>query len=306
MSIYVAGHNGMVGSAVVRSLKKSGHDDVITKTRVELDLTKQDQVDYFFKEYRPDYVVQAAARVGGIMANFTYQADFIRENLQITTNMIDAAHKYGCKKFCFLGSSCIYPKFAPQPLKEEYLLTGSLESTNEAYAVAKIAGVQMIRAYRKQYGFPGYSLMPTNLYGPGDHFDLEDSHVLPALLRKVHEAKISESKTVEVWGTGRAKREFMHCEDLADIVKETLFMDDIPDLMNVGIGKDISINDLVNLIKKCVGYAGETVYNNTKPDGTPRKLLDISKMNSFGLKAKTSLEDGIVETYKWFIENRNN
>jgi GDP-L-fucose synthase len=306
MSIYVAGHNGMVGSAVVRSLKKSNYDNIITKSRSELDLTNQAQVDDFFKEYHPDYVVMAAAKVGGIMANFTYQGDFIRQNLQITVNTIEAARKYGCKKFCFLGSSCIYPKFAPQPLKEEYLLTGPLESTNDAYAVAKIAGVQMIRAYRRQYNFPGYSLMPTNLYGPGDSFDLEDSHVLPALLRKIHEAKVNGSESVELWGTGKARREFMYCEDLANIVKETLFMDDIPDLINVGVGEDMTINDLAILIKKVVGYDGPVTYNSSKPDGTPRKLLDVSKLKSIGLKAETSLEDGIAKTYKWFVENRAN
>lgn len=302
----MAGHNGMVGSAVVRSIKRSASVDIITASRSELDLTDQHQVDAFFKKHRPNYIVMAAAKVGGIMANFTYQGDFIRENLQITTNTIEAARKYGCKKFCFLGSSCIYPKFAPQPLKEEYLLTGPLESTNDAYAVAKIAGVQMIRAYRNQYNFPGYSLMPTNLYGPGDSFDLEDSHVLPALLRKIHEAKVNGSKTVEVWGTGRARREFMYCEDLANVVKETLFMDDIPDLINVGVGEDMTINDLAVLIKKVVGYDGDVVYNDGRPDGTPRKLLDISKMKSLGLKAETNLEDGITETYKWFMENRAN
>jgi GDP-L-fucose synthase len=296
----------MVGSAVVRSLKKSNYDNIITKSRSELDLTNQAQVEDFFKEYHPDYVVMAAAKVGGIMANFTYQGDFIRQNLQITVNTIEAARKYGCKKFCFLGSSCIYPKFAPQPIKEEYLLTGPLESTNDAYAVAKIAGVQMIRAYCRQYNFPGYSLMPTNLYGPGDSFDLEDSHVLPALLRKIHEAKVNGSESVELWGTGKARREFMYCEDLANIVKETLFMDDIPDLINVGVGEDMTINDLAILIKKVVGYEGPVTYNSSKPDGTPRKLLDVSKLKSIGLKAETSLEDGIAKTYKWFVENRAN
>jgi GDP-L-fucose synthase len=306
MSIYIAGHNGMVGSAVIRNLAKQGHNDIITKTRSELDLTNQGQVDSFFRDYHPDYIVMAAAKVGGIMSNFTYPADFIRDNLQITTNTIEAAHKYGCKKFCFLGSSCIYPKFAPQPLREEYLLTGRLESTNEYYAIAKIAGVQMIRAYRKQYDFPGYSLMPTNLYGPGDHFDLNNSHVLPALIRKVYEAKVSGAECVEVWGTGQAKREFMHCDDLADIVTRTLFMDDIPDLINVGTGEDISISDLVDMVKKCIGYAGAVHYNTDKPDGTPRKLLDITRLKSLGLGATTTLESGIKDAYEWFIDNRSN
>lgn len=306
MSIYVAGHTGMVGSAVIRSFNRAGHNDILTKTRSELDLTKQNDVDNFFWETQPNYVVLAAAKVGGIVANDSSPADFIRENLLIQTNVIDAARKFGCQKFCFLGSSCIYPKLAPQPLKEEYLLTGPLEQTNEAYATAKIAGIQMIRAYRKQYDFPGYCLMPTNLYGPNDNFSLTSSHVLPALIRKFHEAKITGAESVVVWGTGKAKREFMHCDDLADMIVSTLFMDNVPDLMNAGVGQDISIAELAGLVGERIGYKGNIKFDTTKPDGTPRKLLDTSKSSSLGLKPKISLKDGIDSTYAWFMKDRAN
>lgn len=300
--IFIAGHNGLVGSAIIRYLKSNdNYLDIIIRNRSELDLTNQNAVDLFFKSERPEYIILAAAKVGGIIANSTYQGDFIRDNLLIQTNVIDAAKRYGCKKFCFLGSSCIYPKFAPQPLKEEYLLTGQLESSNIAYAVAKIAGVQMIRAYREQFNFPGYSLMPTNMYGYNDNFDLKISHVLPALIRKFHEAKINNDENVVIWGAnGVARREFMFVDDFAEIIIKTLYIDNIPDLMNIGSGVDMSINELAILIKDVIKYEGNIIYDASKPDGTPQKLLDVSKMNSYNLYTKTDLRTGIDLTYKWF------
>jgi GDP-L-fucose synthase len=276
--IYVAGHRGLVGSAILRRLQAEGYQNLVLRTRKELDLTDQRAVYRFFEEERPEYVFLAAAKVGGILANATYPADFIRENLLIQTNVIDAAYRYGVKKLLFLGSSCIYPKYAPQPMKEEYLLTGPLEPTNEAYAVAKIAGIKMVQAYRRQYGFNGISLMPTNLYGPGDNFDLETSHVIPALLRKFHEAKVSGRWEVVVWGTGTPRREFLHVDDLADAALFLMRHYEGEEIVNVGVGEDISIRELAELIAKVVGFRGEIVYDTSKPDGTPRKLLDVSRL----------------------------
>jgi len=298
--IYVAGHRGLVGSAILRRLRAEGYENLVLRTRQELDLTDQRAVNRFFEEERPEYVFLAAAKVGGILANATYPGDFIRENLLIQTNVIDAAHRYGVKKLLFLGSSCIYPKFAPQPMKEEYLLTGPLESTNEAYAVAKIAGIKMVQAYRRQYGFRGISLMPTNLYGPGDNFDLETSHVIPALLRKFHEAKEAGRKEVVVWGTGTPRREFLHVDDLADASIFLMRHYDEEEIINVGVGEDISIRELAELIARVVGFKGEIVYDTSKPDGTPRKLLDVSRLFALGWRPRISLEEGLRQTYEWF------
>jgi GDP-L-fucose synthase len=298
--IYVAGHRGLVGSAILRRLQAEGYQNLVLRTRKELDLTDQRAVYRFFEEERPEYVFLAAAKVGGILANATYPADFIRENLLIQTNVIDAAYCYGVKKLLFLGSSCIYPKYAPQPMKEEYLLTGPLEPTNEAYAVAKIAGIKMVQAYRRQYGFNGISLMPTNLYGPGDNFDLETSHVIPALLRKFHEAKVSGRWEVVVWGTGTPRREFLHVDDLADAALFLMRHYDGEEIVNVGVGEDISIRELAELIAKVVGFRGEIVYDTSKPDGTPRKLLDVSRLFSMGWRPRIPLEEGLRQTYAWF------
>lgn len=301
--IYVAGHRGLVGSAILRKLKSEGYMNIITRTHQELDLTDQQEVYCFFEEERPEYVFLAAAKVGGILANSTYPADFIRENLLIQTNVIDAAYKYGVKKLLFLGSSCIYPKYAPQPIKEEYLLTGALESTNEPYAVAKIAGIKMCQAYNRQYGTNFISVMPTNLYGPGDNFDLETSHVLPALIRKFHEAKINNAPYVVVWGSGTPRREFLHVDDLADACLFLMNNYDSSEIINIGVGEDLSIAELANLIKEIVGYKGEIIYDKTKPDGTPRKLLDVTKLFNLGWKPTIHLEDGIRSTYEWFVRN---
>lgn len=307
MKIYVAGHNGMVGSAVVRALESFGHNNIVTKSRQQLDLTRQVAVEDFFKQEKPEYIVMAAGKVGGILANSTYPGDFIRENLLMITNTIESARKFGCTRFCFLGSSCIYPKLASQPLKEEYLLTSELEKTNIGYAIAKISGVQMIKSYREQYNFPGYSLMPTNLYGPRDNFSLTSSHVLPAMIRKFYEAKLNNKENVELFGTGTPRREFMHCDDLAGAILHTLFMKDLPeDLINVGVGEDVSISELAELIKNCVGYQGQIKYDRSKPDGTPRKLLDVSKISALGFKAKIGLKEGIKETFEWYKQNLNN
>ena len=303
--IFVAGHRGLVGSAIERCLLKQGYENLITKSRVELDLTSQAQVEAFFHVEKPDYVFLSAAKVGGIHANDTYPADFIRDNLQIQTNIIDSACRSGVKKLLFLGSSCIYPKFAPQPMKEEYLLTGELEPTNEWYAIAKIAGIKMCQAYRRQYGFNAISLMPTNLYGPGDNFNLANSHVLPALIRKFHDGKVNNEHQVTVWGTGTPKREFLHVDDLADASVFLMNRYNEEGIVNIGVGEDISIAELAQVVKAVVGFTGHIVFDTSKPDGTPRKLLDVSKLTSLGWKAKISLRDGVVSTYDWYLEHQN-
>ena len=275
----------------------------MTRTHAELDLTDQAAVRRFFAGEHPEYVFLAAAKVGGILANDTSPADFIRDNLFIQTNVIDAAYRSGVKKLLFLGSSCIYPKHAPQPMKEEHLLTGPLEPTNEWYAVAKIAGIKMCQAYRRQYGFNAIALMPTNLYGPGDNFDLQTSHVLPALMRKFHEAKVSGAPRIVVWGTGKPRREFLHVDDLAAASLFLMRHYDAEEIVNVGVGEDISIAELVGLIREVVGYQGEIVYDSSKPDGTPRKLLDVSRLQALGWKARISLREGVTATYRWYVEN---
>ena len=301
--IYIAGHRGLVGSAIIRNLKKNGFNNLLLRTSQELNLTNQADVNQFFETEKPDYVFLAAAKVGGIHANDTYPADFIRDNLQIQTNIIDAAYRNKTKKLLFLGSSCIYPKFAPQPMKEEYLLTGELEPTNEWYAIAKIAGIKMCQAYKKQYGFNAISLMPTNLYGPGDNFNLENSHVMPALIRKFHDAKVNNLPEVEVWGTGTPKREFLHVDDMADATVFLMNNYDAEQFVNVGVGEDVSIKELAEIVKETVGFAGELKFDSSKPDGTPRKLLDVSKLNEAGWRAKINLVDGVKTTYLWFLEN---
>lgn len=303
--IYVAGHRGLVGSAILRRLRDLGYSRLVVRTRQELDLTRQEAVERFFEEERPEYVFLAAAKVGGILANATYPADFIRDNLLIQTHVIDAAYRFGVKKLLFLGSSCIYPKFAPQPIQESHLLTGPLEPTNEAYAIAKIAGIKMCQAYRRQYGFRAISLMPTNLYGPGDNFDLKTSHVIPALIRKFHEAKVQGKDTVVVWGTGSPRREFLHVDDLADACVFLMQHYDDEEIINVGVGEDISIRDLAELIARIVGFEGEIVWDSSKPDGTPRKLLDVSRLFSLGWRPRISLEEGIRQTYQWFVEHHD-
>ncbi len=300
--VYVAGHLGLVGSAIARRLKALGFQDLLVRTRQELDLTDGRVVRAFFETERPEYVFLAAAKVGGILANDTYPAEFIRDNLAIELNVIDAAHRAGVAKLLFLGSSCIYPRLAPQPIKEEYLLTGPLEPTNEAYAVAKIAGVKLCQAYRRQYGDRFISAMPTNVYGPGDNFDLETSHVLPALLRKFHEAKMADAPEVVIWGTGTARREFLHVDDLADACTFLLESYDGSEPINVGVGRDISIAELAELIADIVGFRGAISFDTTKPDGTPRKLLDVSKLAALGWEPEVSLRDGIEQTYRWFAE----
>lgn len=295
--IYIAGHRGMVGSAIVRLLEKEGYTNLIYRTSSELDLRDQHAVDSFFDNENPNYVVLAAAKVGGIHANNTYKADFIYDNLIMEANIINAAHKHNVTKLLFLGSSCIYPKMAPQPLKEEYLLTGLLEPTNEPYAIAKIAGIKMCEAYRDQHGCNFISAMPTNLYGPNDNYDLNNSHVLPALIRKFHTAKIENLPAVEIWGTGSPKREFLHVDDLAEACLFLLTSYDGKELVNIGCGEDISIKELALLIKEIVGYEGELTFNTDKPDGTPRKLLDMTKMHGLGWKHRISLRDGISSVY---------
>ena len=301
--IYVAGHRGLVGSALKRKLESKGYTNLLFRTHKELDLTNQQEVNEFFEHEKPEYVFLAAAKVGGILANRTYPAEFIYENLMIESNIIHAAYKYGVKKLLFLGSSCIYPKLASQPLKEEYLLTGSLEETNEAYAIAKIAGIRLCKHYNHQYGTNFISVMPTNLYGPNDNFDLETSHVMPALIRKFHEAKVNNEPEVVVWGTGKPLREFMHVDDMADacvFLMENYDFSEAGEFVNIGAGKDITISELVELIKEVVGFEGKIKYDTSKPDGTPRKLMDVSRLNGLGWKARISLKDGIKETYEWY------
>lgn len=303
--IYIAGHSGLVGSAILRRLETDGYKNIIIRTSDELDLTRQADVEVFFEKEKPEYVFLAAARVGGILANCNYPADFIRDNLLIQNNVIDAAYRNGAKKLLFLGSSCIYPKHAPQPMKEEHLLTGPLEPTNEWYAIAKIAGIKMCQAYRKQYGFNTISLMPTNLYGPRDNFDLNNSHVLPALIRKFHEAKLKDKKEVVVWGTGSPRREFLHVDDLTDAAVFLMKNYDSEEIINVGVGEDITIKDLAESIKDIVGYEGRIIFDSSKPDGTPRKLLGVSRLNSLGWEPKIGLREGITETYQWYLEYLN-
>ncbi len=302
--IYVAGHRGLVGSSIVKALEKAGYINLIYRTSKELDLTDKLKVDEFFAAEKPEYVFLAAAKVGGIVANNEYPADFIRDNLLIQTNVIDAAYRNNVEKLLFLGSTCIYPKLASQPLKEDYLLTGELEPTNEPYAIAKIAGIKMCQSYNRQYGTKYISVMPTNLYGPNDNFDLHTSHVLPALIRKFHEAKENNNPYVEVWGTGTPQREFLYSEDLADACLFLMSTYEGNEIVNIGVGGDISIKELAENIKNVVGYQGEIQFDTTKPDGTPRKLVDVTKLNSLGWKATTSLDEGLKKAYKWFLENQ--
>jgi GDP-L-fucose synthase len=304
-SIFVAGHRGLVGSAIVRRLQAAGFRNLVLRARNELNLTRQSAVESFFAEVRPEYVFFAAAKVGGILANDSYPAEFLQDNLVIQTNIIDAAYRNGTRKLLFLGSSCIYPKHAPQPMPEDCLLTGPLEPTNEWYAIAKIAGLKMCQAYRKQYGFNAISAMPTNLYGPGDNFSLKSSHVLPALLRKIHEAKEAGATEVEVWGTGTPRREFLHVDDLADACVFLMRNYDGDGWVNVGWGRDETIAELADTIRRVVGFTGSLRFDSSKPDGTPRKLLDTTRLTSLGWSPKIGLEAGIRSTYEWFLNNRS-
>ena len=299
--IYVAGHRGMVGSAIVRKLQQTGHTNLILKTHKELDLTRQLEVENFFNEEKPEYVFLAAAKVGGIHANNTYRADFIYNNLMIESNIINSSWKFGVKKLLFLGSSCIYPKLSPQPLKEEYLLSNYLEKTNEPYAIAKISGIKLCESYNIQYGTNFISGMPTNLYGPNDNYDLNNSHVLPALISKFHDAKASSRSEVEVWGSGTPLREFLHVDDLVDACYFLMENYNDNEIVNIGSGREITIKDLANLISEIVGFEGKIVFNTEKPDGTPRKLLDVSKLKKLGWSSKISLEEGITSVYREYL-----
>src|ERR1700694_3425649 len=301
--IYVAGHRGMVGSAVVAALERHGYGNLLVRPRAELDLTEQAAVHDFFREHRPELVILAAARVGGILANSSHPAQFIRDNLLIQGNVIEAARRAGVQKLVFLGSSCIYPRLAPQPIREECLLTGPLEPTNEWYAVAKIAGIKLCQAYRREFGFNAICLMPTNLYGPGDNFDLENSHVLPALIRRFHEAKLRGEGTLSIWGTGTPRREFLHVDDLADAVIYLLKTYEDESIVNVGRGADVTIRELAELVMAASGYQGRLVFDPSKPDGTPRKLLDTTRLTSLGWRPKIPLKAGIESTYAWFREH---
>jgi len=301
--IYIAGHRGMVGSAVWRILKSKGYSNLIGKTSTELDLRNQQAVNDFYDYEKPEVVIDAAAKVGGILANNDYPYQFLMENLQIQNNLIDGAFQTDVKKFIFLGSSCIYPKFAPQPLKEEYLLTDSLEPTNEWYALAKISGVKACESIRKQYGKDFVSLMPTNLYGSHDNFDLQTSHVLPAMIRKFHEAKLNENSPVTLWGSGTPMREFLYVDDMAEAVVFALENQLSSNLYNIGTGKDVTIEELAETIQRVIGHQGQIIWDASKPDGTPRKLMDVSKMKAMGWQYSTELEDGVKNTYQWFLEN---
>ena len=302
--IFVAGHRGLVGSAIARNLESHGFQNLILRTRAEIDLLNADAVNGFFAKERPEFVFLAAAKVGGILANSTYPADFLRDNLAIQNNVIDAAYRYGATKLQFLGSSCIYPKMAPQPLKEECLLTGPLETTNEWYAIAKIAGIKLCEAYRQQYGFNAISLMPTNLYGPGDNFDLQTSHVLPALIRKFHEAKLNDANEVMLWGTGTPKREFLHVDDLASAAVFLMQNYNDKQFVNAGVGEDLTIAELAKLVAGVVGFTGKTLFDPSKPDGTPRKLMDVSRLRALGWRHQIELEAGLRSTYEWFLANK--
>ncbi|MCU7496070.1 MAG: GDP-L-fucose synthase [Ignavibacteria bacterium] len=309
--IYIAGHRGMVGSAIHRKYASEGYTNIVTRTSGELNLIRQDKVEEFFEKERPQYVVVAAAKVGGILANSIYRAQFLYENLMIESNIIHAAYKYGAEKLLFLGSSCIYPKLAPQPLKEEYLLTSPLEETNEPYAIAKIAGIKLCESYYRQYGSNFISVMPTNLYGPFDNYDLKTSHVMPALIRKFHEAKVNNKEEVEVWGTGTPLREFLYVDDLADACYYVMQQVNAPDLyekgisqINIGTGEDLTIAELVTIIADVVGFEGKIKYDTSKPDGTPRKLMDISRLHDMGWHHTTGLKEGIGKAYEWFLGNQ--
>jgi GDP-L-fucose synthase len=304
MKIYVAGHRGLVGSAIARAIESEGTHSWIGQTKAELDLLDRNSVFQFLEKEKPDAVVIAAAKVGGIQANSNFPVEFLSENLQIETNLMDGAHAAQIQKLLFLGSSCVYPKLAPQPIKEEYLLTGELEKTNEAYALAKISGLKLVQAYRKQYGHKWISAMPTNMYGPSDNFDLESSHVLPALIRKFHDAKTRGDLSVSLWGTGSPKREFLHSDDLGRACLYLLENYDNDVAINIGVGEDLSIRDLANLVKSVVGFQGDIEWDSTKPDGTPRKLLDVSRITALGWASKISLEDGVRSTYQWFKESQ--
>lgn len=304
--IFVAGHRGLVGSAIVRALQSEGYTNLVLKTRTELDLTNQQAVADFFVQEKPEYVFLSAAKVGGIMANKTHPAEFIYDNLTIQTNIIHSAYLNNVKKLLFLGSSCIYPRNCPQPMKEEYLLTGELEPTNKAYALAKIAGIVMCQSYNEQYGTNFISLMPSNVYGPYDNFDLENAHVMPSVIRKFHNAKINNEPHVTMWGTGSAMREFLHVDDLADACLFLMENYNDSSIINVGSGEDVTIKELAEVVSDAVGYKGEIIWDTTKPDGMPRKLVDVSKLHSLGWKHDTHLSEGITSTYEWFKENYKN
>lgn len=302
--IYIAGHRGMVGSAIHRRLLSEGYTNLIVRTSSEVDLRDYQAVRDLFETERPDYVFLAAAKVGGIMANNIYRAEFLLDNLQIQNNVIDNAHRVGVQKLMFLGSSCIYPKLAPQPLREDYLLTGTLEPTNEPYAIAKIAGIKLCEAYRSQYGCNYISVMPTNLYGPNDNYDLNNSHVLPAMIRKFHEAKVQNKPSVELWGTGSPLREFLHADDLADACYYLMQNYNDEGFVNIGVGDDVSIRELAGIIRETVGYEGEIAWNTDKPDGTPRKLMDVNKLHQLGWKHRIGLKEGIAATYQDFLSKK--
>ncbi len=301
--IYIAGHRGLVGSALVRHLQKQGFNNLLLRTREELDLTDQPAVNAFFAKEKPIWVFLAAAKVGGIGANSSYPAEFIRDNLVIQSNIIDAAYRHDCQKLLFLGSSCIYPKFANQPIQESALLTGALEPTNEWYAIAKIAGIKMCQAYSQQYGFKAISVMPTNLYGPGDNFNLENAHVMPALIHRIHLAKTEQKPDVVIWGSGKPQREFLHVDDLADALLFLMKNYEESEIINIGTGQEVSIAELATIIKEALDYQGILTWDQSKPDGTPRKRLDIGKLTNYGWQAQISLIDGISNTYQWFLSN---